>query len=521
MTIDSPENRFNLVDESWIPIAGAGKVSLRQAFSDPGLAALGGNPIQKLAMTKLLLAIAQSAVTPQDGTAHEVLSTDELRKCCLDYLERWKESFWLYGPKPFLQMPALEGLIEKRLAAELKGATSKAAKLKAEENAVPRPIGLGYYPDLPAENNTVLSQHQIARDLDDSDKALFIITQMNFSLGGKRIEKNLGALTEGYEGKSVSARSAPSLGNYVGYLHSHLMGPTLIDTLLLNLLSHEQIRENSYWTAGLGTPPWERMPQGEDCAAARDLKNSYMATLVALSRFVLLKGDGIYYAEGLQYKSHKDGWREPGMAVNDADGKARIIWADPNKRPWRELTAMLAFMDTATPGGYDCQFLRYGIPSARKRYGSIGIWSGGLAVTPNAGDQSIKQDNDFIESIVRFETSMLGQRWYGHLKVEMDALEQLSKTVYAATRGYFSMQNMDGTPLAGQASSLFWQGCEKKFQSLVNACVSPETLPALRKSFAREAMRAFEQYCRKDTARQMDAWGKNRPNLVKYLNPKP
>lgn len=40
-------NRFNLVDEPWIPVAGKGLVSLADVFSNPNLSALGGNPIQK------------------------------------------------------------------------------------------------------------------------------------------------------------------------------------------------------------------------------------------------------------------------------------------------------------------------------------------------------------------------------------------------------------------------------------------------------------------------------------------
>lgn len=55
------ENRFNLIDEAWIPVADCGQVSLRQIFIDPHLRKLGGNAVQKIALTKLLLAIAQSS----------------------------------------------------------------------------------------------------------------------------------------------------------------------------------------------------------------------------------------------------------------------------------------------------------------------------------------------------------------------------------------------------------------------------------------------------------------------------
>ncbi|PLN02419.1 type I-E CRISPR-associated protein Cse1/CasA, partial [Klebsiella pneumoniae] len=54
------ENRFNLIDEPWIAVVDVGLVSLTDIFSQPELRALGGNPVEKIALTKLLLAIAQA-----------------------------------------------------------------------------------------------------------------------------------------------------------------------------------------------------------------------------------------------------------------------------------------------------------------------------------------------------------------------------------------------------------------------------------------------------------------------------
>ena len=41
------DNRFNLIDEPWIPVADVGRVSLAQMFGNPDYRALGGNPVQK------------------------------------------------------------------------------------------------------------------------------------------------------------------------------------------------------------------------------------------------------------------------------------------------------------------------------------------------------------------------------------------------------------------------------------------------------------------------------------------
>ena len=514
------ENRFNLIDEPWITVIDKGRLSLRQVFSELDNRALGGNALQKMAVTKLLLAIAQAACTPADDEAFEAMESSELVSKCLDYLDKWHDRFWLYGEKPFLQMPALQGLIERRKRKDLKEAKKESDRSNAEANALPKSLGMGFYPDMPSDNNTILTQYQIPKVLADADKAIFIVSLMNFALGGKRVEKNLDdQLMLGYVGKTPSAKSAPSLGNYVGYLHSMLVGETLIDTLFLNLFSQEKIIENAYWTTGLGTAPWEEMPTGVACPAAINLKSSYMATLVALSRFVLLEGDGIYYVEGIHYPSHKEGWREPSMAVNTDAATPKIKWIDPNKRPWRELVSLLAFMGTDVSSGYECQFIKNGFNRFRQRYKKLGVWSGGLRVSPNAGDQSVKQDNDFVESLVFLETVMLGELWYNQLKIEMEALDKLSKTVFASTNGFFKAQNMSDTALADQASTLFWQLCERRFQELVDACEPPYATNKVRKAFAQFAIKAYDTFCPKESARQIDAWAKNRPNLINYLNP--
>jgi hypothetical protein len=51
------ENRFNLIDEPWIPVADVGRVSLADLFTNADYRALGSTPVQKIALLKFLLAI--------------------------------------------------------------------------------------------------------------------------------------------------------------------------------------------------------------------------------------------------------------------------------------------------------------------------------------------------------------------------------------------------------------------------------------------------------------------------------
>jgi CRISPR system Cascade subunit CasA len=83
--------KFNLVEEVWIPIANAGRVSLRQVFQDKNLCALGGNPVQKIALLKLLLAICQRACPLADDEAWSTLGAAGLADKALAYLEEQRD----------------------------------------------------------------------------------------------------------------------------------------------------------------------------------------------------------------------------------------------------------------------------------------------------------------------------------------------------------------------------------------------------------------------------------------------
>lgn len=517
------ENKFNLVDEPWVPVVGRGLVSLATIFSDNSLPALGGNPVQKIALFKLLLAIVQTAYTPMDEDDWEELGIQEISKKSLDYLRKNQDLFWLYGEKPFLQMPIINKLITSRKNDELKSAKKASAKAKAQDNAMPKYIGSAEIPDLPSENNTMLTQNQGIIALSDAEKAVFILTLMNFALAGKHTEKDLPPLSVGYVGKSISAKAGPSLGMPYGYLHSFLIGDTILDSLRINILTHEQIGGYRLWSNKLGKAPWETMPKGEDCATAQNLKNSYMGCLVALCRFVFLRDDGIYYMEGIQYPNHKAGWKEPSIAIKETESTPKILWVNPEKRPWRELTALFSFIDNQNIKGYDCQQIRWTLERA-KGLNHFSVWSGGLKVRYSAGGQSVKQDDDYVESEIQIDSAVddninIKDIWFQKLKQEVTGLELLSKITWSSTNFYYKSRESDGKEQASQAANIFWQLCERKFRELINACNedSDENLKKLRIVFSKFVDKAYNTYCPKETARQLDAWAKNRPNFSKYL----
>lgn len=497
------ENRFNLVDEPWIPVAGVGRVSLAQLFENPQYRSLGGNPVQKIAVMKLLLAIAQAAATPADDQAWWALGAEGLARSCLAYLHRWHERFYLYGERPFLQIPAIHAADLQRYGAVL--------------------------PEVATGNTTVLNHGQVERMLDDGEKALLLVSLMAFALSGKKVDNSV-VLSPGYagkrndKGKPSSSKPGPAVA-YMGLLHSFLIGNSLQETLWLNLLTARQVEQAMIFPKGIGAAPWEQMPTGEDCPVAGELKQSLMGRLVPLCRFCLLAEEGLHYSEGLAHASYKEGVCDPSVAVNHSSKEPKALWADPDKRPWRELTSLLSFIDQSAKQGSQSLQLRAGLDRARDATEAFALWSGGLRVSSSAGEQFVSGSDDFVESQVWLHSAMLGSLWFTQLKAEMDALDEQARGLYGRVLAFFKEQKVDGNKaggkLAAQACSLLWQLCERHFQALVDACEpdehGAEQRHQLRMTFAGYVQQAYDRFCPRETARQLDAWAKCRPNNSKYL----
>lgn len=488
------ENQFSLLDEPWIPIVDVGRVSLRQIFSQPSYRALGGNPVQKIALTKLLLAVAQAAYTPDDNEDWEDLGTQGLAEKCLQYLDKWEDHFYLYGDKPFLQMPEISKAAEQSLGAVL--------------------------PEIATGNTTVYNAIQLEKELNDADKALLILTLMGFALAGKKTDNTV-VLTEGYtekrkpNGKGMSGKAGASIG-FMGFLHSFLQGESILQSLWFNLLTQENIAEIGLYPQGLGVAPWEEMPQGEACPVAKQLQQNYMGRLIPVSRFCLLSDKGLHYSEGIVHPDYKSGVVDPSVAVDFTKKIPKLIWVDSERKPWRFLTALLSFMEVNT-GGFQCFNISLNLLRAREQTQKIGIWSGGLRVSSNAGEQYCSGTDDFVESTVFMQSDDLGDNWYSQLKLEMAELDQLAKIIYGSTKKYFENLGIHDAKQAANASNLFWQLSERQYQNLVYACNDSEKTKILRKTFAQFASKAYDSQCPKDTARQLDSWAKNQPNLSKYL----
>ncbi|MFI9651130.1 type I-E CRISPR-associated protein Cse1/CasA [Guyparkeria sp. GHLCS8-2] len=512
-------NEYNLIDEPWIPVADHGRVGLGEVFSRTDIRALGGNPIHKLAVMKLLLAIAQAACTPEDEDDWRKMGPEGLASNCHAYLEKWRDRFFLFGEAPFLQMPAVESLVATRTEARLKKAKTPGQRKQEIQKGAPKPFGAGFYPDLPSDNNSMLSHTMLGKELDSGEQALFVLTLMNFAFAGKRVEGGMTSLAGTVLSDKHSAPAGPGLGGFVGQLHGLVVTGDLRKDVWLNMLTKAQIEKANRWTEGVGRPAWEAMPAHEQDARAKAIRESYQGCLVGVSRFVYLKEGGIYYLDGIQYPKVSEGWFEPTLMLDQSDKLPKAKYVNLEKRPWRELPAFLSFLESGSTAGFENMALRVGVQRMSQRKERLCVWTGGIRVSSTSGDQSAKQDDDFLESTVWIDGDDLGTVWLDHLDLEMKGMDKLASTVYGCVRNYFA--DLHATPeyagaQAALASNLFWQFCERDFQTLVDNCEQGEresqAREALRHRFVQHAHKVFDLYAPRETARQLEAWANRRPN---------
>ncbi|MEI6540890.1 MAG: type I-E CRISPR-associated protein Cse1/CasA, partial [Planctomycetota bacterium] len=135
------------------------------------------------------------------------------------------------------------------------------------------------------------------RAVDAGRLALTLLAFQCFSPGGRiGVAKWNGADTAG-KGSSNHAPCTPS-----SMLHTFLHGPSLLDTIHLNLLNKEEASDLG--TKGWGRPVWELpVTKAGDKEAIANATGSYLGRLVPLSRAIRLDAEGrqMILANGLDY----------------------------------------------------------------------------------------------------------------------------------------------------------------------------------------------------------------------------
>jgi CRISPR system Cascade subunit CasA len=421
----------------------------------------------------------------------------------MEYLEKWRGCFFLYGEKPFLQMPQIRSEDELKLTAML--------------------------PEISTGNTPLFFDSQLDRPLTDEEKALLTITLSGFAIGGKGdnaivISKNYSIKTNAKGNKSTE-KFGPLLGRY-GYLHTFFLGGTLFESIWYNILTLKDMQDIAViLPKGIGKPPWEAMPSSENDGTAMDIRNSLMGSLLPMSKFYAIDRDRIHITDGIDYPGCEEGGFCTTTSIKRDKKETKVLHVDTEKLPWRELISILSFL--GNDKNYENFTLTKGLNRILSHNTGFVVWSGGLSVSSHSGEQYASGLDDYIESETWLESRMLKTGgWYLSLEIEMKKLEDLQIIVDAAIKNYhrnikdckkigYSEKNIK--KVAKLALSDFWERCELIFDDLLSACYNG-TQKNIRERFKKIAEDVYNAHCPRETARQLSAWAAYSINYAKYLD---
>lgn len=490
----SDQNRktFNLVDEPWIPVAGEKELrSLWTIFSNPPPRGLSGNPVEKIVLFRFLLSIAHASVKIPDVVTWKQLTPQQLATSICKYLEIHHNLFDLYDTeKPFLQFPQLA----------LKGKIEDCSTLRAE-------VATG--------NRSVLTAWSQAKNYTSVENAIMLLCTCGYARGGKKYDSSI-VLTKGYD-KGKTGKAGTLLGSY-GYLHAYVRGENLWHSLLLNMLTEEEINDLKLYPSGMGQPCWENMPTGEEDGRAKEYRNSYFGRLFPLDKFLLFKDDGVIKTDGIPYIDSKEKVMEPAITVFQDGKNIKTIWAKTDKRPWRQLTALLGFLGDHSNYPYTVSLCMKKIRNNPPE--KISIWLGGAEVSSNSGEQYFSGKNDYIESEFLFPVREFGKQPFIKFKEMMQKTDEIAKILYASVTYYHKLMNNDfGANHATNSTTLYWERMEKRAQVIIDIAFaneySEEEADKEIKLWYNFVYQIYDELCPNNTARQMDAYVQANPRNKK------
>ena len=81
-------------------------------------------------------------------------------------------------------------------------------------------------------------------------------------------------------------------------------------------------------------------------------------------------------------------------------------------------------------GGFETPQLKQTLKRVSRSAEQFAIWSGGLRVSSNAGEQYASGTDDYVQSEVWLHSSLLGGIFLEQLKLEMAQLEAIQKQLW-------------------------------------------------------------------------------------------
>ena len=489
---------MNLTTESWIPVVWKGTpgtVSLQELFvRGHDIQDLAVRPHERIAVMRLLICIAQAALDgPCDQDDWRTCS-ERLAPAALRYLKQWQPAFELLGSGTrFLQVPNLD--------APGKGGDP-------DEGSSPSKLDL----TLATGNNATLFDNAggSVRSFSPSELALALVTHQCFSPGG-RIGVALwdGAKTAG----NGSSKHAPCLAG--GIVHALLRAETVLATLHKNLMTKHLV-EQFFGKSAWGKPVWEMMPcRLADSKAVANASRTYLGRLVPISRAIHLSDDcrSLVRANGLDYPTFDEGWREPAATVVTTQVKNQpkqvLLRASTERAVWRELHALTVKGKGLDPGGPAA------LQNIVEEEGDFDLWVGGLV----ANKAKLLET---VESVFRVPAEMLNAPAQRRYEKGVDYAESVELRLIRAVKAYHKElgDKLDRPEMKDrrrqiqrQACGQFWSDVEQAVNHLLELIEHPESL-GLRNEWHKTmwgqtiwrcACEAYTRACAHATPRQIRA----------------
>lgn len=482
------ENAYNLIDEPWIPVLmrdGTNRsVSLGAIFADTNgtIDDLALNPYERVAVFRLLLCIAQVAIGPErlKDETDWLAAKDAVGPVPADYLKKWHDRFFLYGPHAFLQPDCI--------ALSKADGTTPCDKLVFQ---------------LASGNNSTLYDHAAVgegRAISEAKLALGFLVYQNFSSGGLSGQ----CVWDGVPtGKSI--QGAPCRERSM--LFSIVQGRSLLDTIWLNLVTDSWVRDSlkTDW----GRPFWEFDELTRKAVFGNE--NTCLGHLAPLSRAIkLTRGSPMcILGEALSYPQIPT-WREPMASVKQQKGTKKdefleaYVTSNPSKMPWRELASILAVRETG--GRKSALALRHleSIPE-----NEFTLWTGGLY-------SEKAKEIDTVEWKVRLSIGLLEEpAMLRYEKAIAWADRQRSGLYFAASEYAKAVFIDDASRFSVPAERSYWDLlAQAENQQLVLAVDSPTYKDDWEKATRKAAEEAYRRACPTMTARQMEAFAQGFAKLT-------
>lgn len=474
---------FNLVDEPWLPVlyqqTGPGavrRVGLRQLFQEAEqIRDLALPPLERVAIMRLLICISQAALEGPKTDDDWPTCKDSIIPSAVDYLNNWHQCFDLFGPRAFLQVPALQPTAGK-----------------SEEDLSPLDkLNFGWA----SGNAHTLFDHAALsgkREISLPELAIFLITFQCFHPGGL-----LGfALWNGKQ-TARSTTQAPCVEG--SPLLALLLGSTLLESIHWNLIPESRLHPQP-----LGRPIWELdPPPAPDSPQANQVTSSYLGRLVPLSRAIKLlpEGSRCLLTKGLEYPKFPASREPMATVVRRADGKTLgYLGVSPDKHPWRDLHSVLLIGKLTDPGGPLC------LPNLRLAQLTdrpVDLWVGGMTA-----DQA--KIIDAREWVFSFRVDLLEQLALHVYQQGVQRANIQEEMLRNAVRRYCAELKLEARNYTAKAAVVYWSLLDAYYRELVEAAEAQASLEPWEDRCLSIAEEAFAAACPTATPRQIHAYVKSR-----------